>query len=397
MNQKYQCKNNSAQWVITLFILLATACTPEVFGSKTAITRVTEIPTADTPPPLAPTATEIIPLPTNVITTVDNTNLIQISSIPGSMSWESEDKLRLWVDSKWDQETACTTNFWQDFNVSYNYQEASIESTILASGDIISCPEPEPIISEASIASLPGAIVSQEVSPDRTHSLLFVEVISSTLPMIGNITEVNVEANLPMREGWVINHETGDLQPVFATQLGYGYKFMPGYHHIIVEQVCYGANLGEGLYIIDIKNKSLLTIDETYSGRCEGSKGLSPSPDGKYFIYGKGTIVNMNGQIESQLCTEEQFARSWTWSSDSQRVYIDCYYDDEQDLLWEYRIEPGQKFLLNDLPIPHVLFKARAMVVSPDKKWLAFVWGESNFFEKDEFGVWLLLLARMNK
>ena len=414
MNQKYQCKSYKAQWIISLFVLLATACTPDSFGSKIVITRATEVPpnstamlessdllprftptplpteilTASATPELMPTVTEIIPLPTNVVTTTNNSNLIQVSSVPGSMSWQLEDRLRLGIDSKWDSETHCTTNFWQDFDIS---RQTPIEVTFLASGDVTLCSEPKPTISEASIASLPGAMVSQEVSADRTHSLLFVEVISSTLPMLGNVTEVNAEANLPIREGWVINHETGDLSPIFATQLGYYYSFLPGNQSIVIQSACYGANLGSGLHIINVENRSLLKLAENYSGLCEGNNGLSSSPNGQYLIYGKGIVISVEGEFKDQICTDEQFPRSWAWSSNNQHIYIDCYHG-EQDFIWQYDIDTQMKVLLNELAGTSISFKARSMAVSPDEKWLAFIWGASDLFPIEEYGVWLLRL-----
>jgi hypothetical protein len=424
MSQKYQCKNNWKQGIFPLLLLLMTACTPDTFGSKIAVTRVIEIiptstrtieitglPLTTTPTvtlqslptttsivsatsTFVTTPTEIIPIPTNVFTTSNEVALIQISSVPGAISWESEDRLKVALDFHRDSETLCTTKSWQVFNITY--PDKIIEVLPPSISEATSCPEPKPILSDASLSALPGAVVGQEVSSDRTYSLLFVEVLSSTLPLLGKTTDLDLGANPSLVEGWVIKHETGDLYPIFATQLGYAYSFLPGNHHIVVQSDCYGANLGSGLHIINIENRSLLTLAEYYGGLCEGAFGLAISPDSQYLIHSKGTVVSVDGELKGQLCTEEQFPRSWAWSSNSQRVYGDCD-QDKQDFIWQYDIETGRKVLLNDLIIPPVSLKARAMAVSPDEKWLAFTWGASDFFEQDEYGVWLLRLDQDNE
>ena len=119
---------------------------------------------------------------------------------------------------------------------------------------------------------------------------------------------------------------------------------------------------------------------------------MTPSPNGEYLIYDKGTIVNIDGNTVGKICTEEQHPRSWIWSSDSKRVYVACS-EDEYDLIWQYDIETGNKVLLNDLINSPASIKARKMDVSPDEKWLAFVWGTSNLFSLDEYGVWVLELG----
>lgn len=348
---------------------------------------------------VTPTPTEAISLPTSIIDTNNMANLFQVSSMPDVLgtSWESEDRLRLSLNPSWDSETRCTTNFWQDFNI--REFDRIIEAVPLSGGEGTSCPEPKPVLSDASISALPGDIVGQVVSADRTHSLLFVEVMTSTLPMIQNVKDVYGQSalailevdDLPILEGWVISHETETLYPVFATQLGYVYTFLPGYDHLIVQAACYGADLGTGLYIVNIEDNSLLTLAENYSGLCEGAVGLASSPDGQYLIHSKGTIVSVDGELKGQLCKEEQFPRSWAWSSDSKQVFADCN-EGERDFIWQYDIDTGTKALLNDLIDPSVSPKARYMAVSPDMKWLAFIWGASELFSQDEYGVWLLKL-----
>ncbi|MBX3056372.1 MAG: hypothetical protein KF770_07865 [Anaerolineae bacterium] len=375
---------------------VTTTPTSTMQPSPTATSTESKLPT------LPSTPTEGISLPTSIVSSTSN--LIQVSSMPDviAITWESEETLRLSLDSSWDSETRCTTNFRQGFNISY--VDRNIEALPLSVSEVVSCPEPKPVLSDASISALPGAIVGQEVSPDKTHSLLFVEVMTSTLPMIQNVKDVYGQStlatleldDLPILEGWVISHETETLYPVFATQLGYVYTFLPGYNHLIVQADCYGTYLGSGLHIIDLENKSLLTLAEDYSGMCEGAVFLAASPNGQYFIHSKGTIVSVNGELKGQLCTEEQFPRSWAWSSDSQQVFADCY-DGEHDFIWQYDIDTGTKVLLNDLIDPTVSPKARDIAVSPDMKWLAFIWGASELFSQDEYGVWVIKLEKDNE
>jgi hypothetical protein len=220
--------------------------------------------------------------------------------------------------------------------------------------------------------------------------LLFVEVVSSTLPVIG---DVDADGGLPLQEGWVIDHATESLQPLFATQRGYVFNFLPGNHHILVEQPCYGENLGGGLHLVDIDERTLVTVAEVYHGLCEFAFPRLPSPNGQYLIHSGGTIINVDGETQGEICKEEEFPRSWTWSGDSQRVYVACS-EGEHDLVWQFDVETGMKVLVNEGIKPSIGMKAREMAVSPDEGWLAFVWGKTALFPEDERGVWLLKLAR---
>lgn len=405
----------SIRWTsINLFALalsaLITACIPTgeslegdvSFLTNTLLTPTSTIKPTEPPLTIPPTATtlsmptaspiESAARPTSSLLEDNESNLYQVSSIPDStISWTSENVLKVHVDSVWNGETRCTIHSWQEFSV--RQHENSIEIVPISTSETVRCPEQKPSLPDALTSTLPGVVVDQIESSEGTNSLLFIEVSTSNLPMIGNAVDIYSEDDLPLLEGWVIDHETTVLQPVFATQLNYVYRFLPGNRNIAIQQDCYGDNLGGGLHIVNIEDSSILTLAETYSGLCEGIVGMMPSPSGEYLIYDKGTIVNVDGNIVGKLCTEEQHPRSWTWSFDSKQVYVACS-EDEYDLIWQYGIETGNKVLLNDLINPTVSIKARQMAVSPDEKWLVFVWGTSDLYSLDEYGVWVLKLEQ---
>lgn len=388
------CNQESSIAVETPPVTLTTINTStKIISTTTLQFTPTPIPATEIPPSPTPTLKAPSPIETTTPSAYSavelRPNLIQISSTPvWGAYWKSEDVLSVLLDSERDRTTRCRTNFEQNFDIRQSSDTFEIYTWDVSENVV--CPEthPEPAYSNSIRATVSGHIVDEELSSDGTHSLLLVKVITSTLPMIGDTSLRGIDYDPTIHEGWIINHNTMELHPAFATRFNYVYKFLPENYNLLIMAGCYGDNLGSGLHIVNFENGEVLTLAESYGGLCEGSVGLSPSPNGDFLVYG-GSVVSVDGKSKNQLCEDDHFARSWAWSSDSKRVYVACS-ESDFDLIWRYNIETGKKELLNNSISPPISFKARKLYVSPDENKLAFIWGTSDLYDQDERGLWLL-------
>jgi hypothetical protein len=200
-----------------------------------------------------------------------------------------------------------------------------------------------------------------------------------------------------LAKGELLHTSTGERTPLFISTAGFGYEWAPDSRHIVVESYCYGDNLGSGLHVIDTQSLSLTTLSPEYWNNCEGGIAyqLQPSNDKPFILYGPDILQSLDGKEQIHLCQPEEGTRSYAWSPSGEFVYIDCIPDGAQsDTLIRYNVRTRESVVLvrpETLPM-----KAIKMSVSPNGNYLVFVWGTSNFFNREERGVWLLNLDQLS-
>lgn len=253
-------------------------------------------------------------------------------------------------------------------------------------------PTPEPLPDLQQRSELQGGELEQIWSPDRKHILVINQSQAPSAPL-------QLEDRPPLPSGldyqqvWVLNIDSGDLTLLFDG-VRLNYKWADN-RFIVITGSCYGG-WDSGLYVLDTQEVKLYVLDARYPGLCEGDTPLSIAPNGKNLIYGS-RVVAVPGGDQIRICPENEYAWGHVWSHNGQYAYVACGVRDEPYVLHRFDTETYTDNILVDGT--QITFKTTfRMWLSPDEKFLFFVWGNSNFIDNTEkYGIWVLDLAQLDK
>jgi hypothetical protein len=234
-------------------------------------------------------------------------------------------------------------------------------------------------------------------SHDKEKILVIANASTSSAPIIlGDTTGLTEDFPFKHQQGWIVTNDVTDIKPVYYTDLYWGIEWADN-KHLIIYSFCYGlANNTSGLNILNIETLDLQVIYDHYGGNCEGGLPFSTSPDGKYLAYRTGLINVSDGKITS-VCPADEYARSYTWSSDSSNVYFSCTSAKEQsDELHRFNVNIGKGEILTNRT--EITFKANKMWLTNDNQYIVFEWGNSHYVDNIElYGMWVLELTKFNR
>lgn len=316
------------------------------------------------------------------------------STQPGvqAIRWASKDVISLRRSLEKNNESGCWIEKWQKFNVTNTQTAIKFTEMLTESVQVCEPQVPDPL--ETRRVDI-EEIVEYKLSPDQTQWLLvaIVKVPIPTKLIIGNSDE-QTEA-FKFYQGFLLDRNGGDLQPVFVTKWVWTYQWSPDSRYILVDSLCYGDRLGTGFYTIDIHAETVNMIQNTDHDNCEGSIAYQVSPDAQHLLISnaQGQLFQIDGQRVTTLCETNEFVRSYTWSSDGRFAFIACGSADTiGDRLLRYDTVERQKVIL--VAAGHPSFRATALAISPDQRHILFVWRDSEFFAQEDRGVWLLSSRR---
>lgn len=310
---------------------------PTATNTVQAATPVPSPTVTATPTEIAPTPVPVTPTPTMPAYYVPHPALYQIApatreyqSWPG-LQWENDETLKYLAKVEPAAETRCSTEHWAIHTL------PDITETVTKTYCITTTTE----LTLESINQTDD-VVMRLASPDR--SMVFVLTHApdgeTTLPRLG--AHAPEEGSIIL-QGWVGRADEDKLHPVFHTVEDFGYLWTPNSQYLIaVGDICYGGGdpprsfVATGLFSIDVNTLTIHSIEPDYFTGCEGHIIYRIAPTGDYVIYEPGTLSSIDGSRKRQICDEDEYARSYTWSDDGQYAFVACGSEDKSDTLYRY-------------------------------------------------------------
>ncbi|MCE7987875.1 MAG: hypothetical protein DYG89_42465 [Caldilinea sp. CFX5] len=309
-----------------------------------------------------------------------------------ALRWASNDVIALRYSVEFSKEAGCWLETWQKYQVADT--QTGLKFTGMLTESVQVCEPHLPGTIETGRVAI-DEIVEYKLAPDQTQWLLVATVKAPAPTKISIGSDDPQEETASFYQGFLLDRNGGDLQPLFVTRWGWAYQWSPDGRYILVDSLCYGDKLGTGFYTIDIHAESINTIQNSGQNNCEGSVAYQVSPDAHHLLLSNahGQLFQIDGQPVTTLCETNEFVRSYTWSSGGRFAFVACGGADAAgDRLLRYDTVERQKVILVEAGRPP--FKATALAISPDQRHLLFIWRDSEFFVQEDRGVWLLSSQR---
>lgn len=238
---------------------------------------------------------------------------------------------------------------------------------------------------------LPKKLNPEAYSPDKTQIIYETTSVKPEAPIKLNPENEGQEGLQNIISVFSISDKT--LTPLLTTPLNYYYSWLPDGKHILILGLAYGDFLGNGIYIVDVETKSIVTLSTTFA-LTEGAVMPSVSPNAKYLFNG-GYLMSIDGKEAIPVCLIGERGFSYSWSSDSQWGYVFCQSNDSSATWGTLRRISTSTFEVQENLLPSdLVIKPLKMSVSPNNQWLVFEWRDGTYGFKEDFG---LYLVRLNK
>lgn len=241
--------------------------------------------------------------------------------------------------------------------------------------------------------ALDGRYTNEQVESGIIMSV--AQVITPTAPIrVGELPSEELSKHIAdVTQVWIKQPNDPKPFPLLWTPLRYNYDLSPDGKSIVIDSVCYGVVIGQGMYSVDIQSQQVVTLHPTITHNCEGSIGTKISPNSKHILFwaSQGLVLStLKGEHLMQLCDSGE-AQDYTWSLDGRFAYVACA---DQGIVRIQRIDTIT-YTNIDAMIGHPFsIKPYSMAVSPDGKLIAFYRIDHSIFEKKHEGVWILRLNR---
>lgn len=299
--------------------------------------------------------------------------------------WDSKDQFAIQTDFRLSEKAKCLTETWQIYTIEDFTNDIIQQQPILEpSTDCLAHSETTDLLGQFNAELIQKQITSR----DGSTRLFIVSSHEKNAPLtIGSNDTSEVETYY---QGWLIYQNQAPLL-LFSTAKDWVYDFSDDNRYIIVDSLCYGNNLGIGLYVIDTSDLTIYPVQEQHHNNCEGSQPLLISPDSQHLLFADnhGTILNLEDKHERRLCLSDEFAQTFTWSSQGRFVYMACSSSHEVFLVrYDVTLDQAERLFGPE----QIRIQPMKMRISPDQRFLLFEWGFSTFHPVEDYGVWLLQL-----
>lgn len=319
---------------------------------------------------------------------------VTLTPPPGvqAIRWASKDVISLRQSQERNKDLDCWTELWQKYQVTDTPTTIKFTETLTESIQVCEPQLPDSIETQGVAIE---EIVEYKLSPAQTQWLLVALVKAPVSAKITIESGDEPVETAKFYQGFLLNRNGSDLQPLFVTRWFWTYQWAPDSRYILVDSLCYGDNLGIGFYTIDTHAETINLIQNTDHNNCEGSVAYQVSPDAQHLLISNahGQLFQIDGHQVTTLCATNEFVRSYAWSSGGRFAFVACGgADTTGDRLLRYDTVERQTAILVEAGQPP--FKATALAVSPDQRHLLFIWRDSEFFAQEDRGVWLLRSQR---
>jgi hypothetical protein len=192
-------------------------------------------------------------------------------------------------------------------------------------------------------------------------------------------------------EGWLFSQQTQQKRLLFATDAQFTILWANDSQHIVFYAPCYGGFVGSGLFSLNIKHNQGAVLSDDFVGPCEGQAPvlLQPGYEGRYLF--AGNLYSLAGHETVQnLCGVEKQIRSAVFSETGKALYLACFPAQDRsqpDEIMRYDLTNHQRTTL--LTFQDTAIQVVQMAVSPDERFLAFMWGSGRLGDVGN-GVWVV-------